>query len=134
MPRAMEKYTAMARRAIGDEVLAAVPASRNSANTWGNAARAVLPYTAPRTVVGPEVLALHSDRIDEHRLRLFRRRIGPVVRSLPLDQLRYERTGLAMETRLQAGAATWYIHGWYERELRDLLRSLGQADALGDLT
>ena len=134
MPKDMSHYTALARRAVGDHVRAAVPASRRSTNTWDNAVLAAVPWVPPRTTIGPQVLVFDDAAVDEHRFRFLHLGIGPRIERHPLEDVSYERNGMAIETRLRIGSHAWYIHGWYERELRDLLRTLGHANGLGDLT
>ena len=85
MPKDMSHYTALARRAVGDHVRAAVPASRRSTNTWDNAVLAAVPWVPPRTTIGPQVLVFDDAAVDEHRFRFLHLGIGPRIERHPLE-------------------------------------------------
>ena len=76
------------------------------------------------------VIAFHRDHVTFHRQRWLGRRLGPAIESCGYEGLRYERRGIAVETFLTLGGDEWLIAGWFERDLRQALRTLGHADAL----
>jgi hypothetical protein len=157
MPKMMSRYTELARRDVGPEVQAAVPARQPVkgrdvaagalAGGFGPiaiTASAVLLSTVGRLTLKRKsayeqarlftiVIAFHPGRATFHRQQWFGRRLGPTIEHATLDGLRYGRRGMAVETVLTLAGDEWHVGGWYERDLRAALRTLGHADALEEV-
>lgn len=157
MPKMLSHDTDLARRDVGPEVQAAVPARQPVkgrdvvalafAGSFGSiaiAVSAVFLSTIGRLTLKRKsayeqarlftiVIAFHSGRATFHRQRWFGRQLGPTIEHASLDGLRYGRRGMAVKTVLTLAGDEWHVGGWYERDLRAALRTLGHADALEDL-
>ena len=73
-------------------------------------------------------LVFRRDRLDVYS-RQRRGRFGPLVQSFPYDNMSYGRgdhpAGMAIETFLRVDDIVLPIHGWFERDLRKAIGSLG---------
>lgn len=81
---------------------------------------------------GAAMAVFHQDRVDLHSTRLHAlsrrpRRLGPVHASHPLHRVRYRRTQVAVDTRLEIAGSAYTVHGWLERDLRHAIGDLGVA-------
>lgn len=157
MPKMLSHDTDLARRDVGPEVQAAVPARQPVkgrdvvagafALGFGSiaiAVSAVFLSTIGRLTLKRKsayeqarlftiVIAFHSGRATFHRQRWFGRQLGPTIEHASLDGLRYGRREMAVETVLTLAGDEWHVGGWYERDLRAALRTLGHADALEEV-
>lgn len=154
MPKSLEHYTAMARER-DPEVRFAVPARNPEISSARTSWLMMLSTTlGPLSVLGGAfgarvvtrrdpahrqalvrtiLLSVGADRVTAHHVRRFGRRLGPAIESFPVDGLTYRSTDVMLETKLRIEGVDWLVHGWYERELRQALRSFGHADALEDV-
>lgn len=151
MPKMMSHYTELARRretTAPQDILAAIPATTpdpledSLAAATGLFAGVVGLITAAvgalavlvrrraknahsEVAARSVLIVIRETEVDLVKVKWFGRGLGQTLSTYPHDIVRYYRTDLAVDTRMMIAGREWAVHGWFERDLREVLRPLG---------